>query len=253
MYPIETPHDICSEVEWATSFPIVVDIIAHVFNFFGNHVRPWGLVPASANLDIGRSKIACVGAQALKRDSLQMKQVGGTQFERPLPIGVGLNHVRNGVELTDTVVSLYFGDLVGIGNDLSFERLAMPGVIVAPHSRLFRTTRWFLGLAEGIGCAIDHLTGDARVLNFGVAVGKAPPLLLFLLGSRNNFFRSLKQIFEMFGHGLPPVSLEGQYHNKPLGKLRFVAEMQGRAKLVPERVRFHASERAKGGAPVGYL
>jgi hypothetical protein len=59
--------------------------------------------------------------------------------------------------------------------------------------------------SKRFGGVIDHLSRDPRVLNFGVSVGKATPLLFLLLGSRDYFLCGLKQIFKMFGHGSPPV------------------------------------------------
>jgi hypothetical protein len=135
-----------------------------------------------------------------------MEQVRQAQLELPLWVGEVFNHVRNGVELADAVTGLYFCLFIRIGDDLSFARFAMTDLIVARHSLSFGTARGIsLGLAERVGFTIHHFPGNAGVLDFRVAVGKAPPLLFLLFWGGNNLPCGLKQVFEMFGHGLPPV------------------------------------------------
>ncbi len=187
-----------------------------MLDFFGYHVRAWRLVPASADFDISRSIVARIRAQIFERDSLEMQQVRWAQLEFPLGIGKVLNHFRNSVELANAVTGLYLRLFVRIGDDLSFERLAVADLIVVRHLRSFRMTRGFsLGFAKRVGGAINHFACNTRIFDFCIAVGEAPPLLFLLLCGKDNFLSGFKQDLQMFGHGFASASLEGQYHNKP--------------------------------------
>jgi hypothetical protein len=56
--------------------------------------------------------------------------------------------------------------------------------------------------AEFVSHTVHHLAGDAWIFDYSVAVGEAPPLLLFLLWRENKVPCGLKQVFEMSDHGL---------------------------------------------------
>ena len=58
MNPVQLPKRIRRQMQRRALFPIVVDLIAHVLDFFWNHVRAWRLVPASADLDPSRPKVS---------------------------------------------------------------------------------------------------------------------------------------------------------------------------------------------------
>jgi hypothetical protein len=71
------------------------------------------------------------------------------------------------------------------------------GMISVPRE----SSRILFRFAELIGRAMYHLARDARILEYRVAVGEAPPLLFLLFARKDNLLRGLKQIFDVFGHG----------------------------------------------------
>jgi hypothetical protein len=58
-------------------------------------------------------------------------------------------------------------------------------------------------IAKLVGCSVHYIARDARILDYGVAVSEASPLLLLLLWSKNNVLCELKQVLKMFRHGPP--------------------------------------------------
>jgi hypothetical protein len=65
---------------------------------------------------------------------VQVEELGGAELEFPFRVGEVLNHFRNGVELAHAVTGFYSGYLVGIGNELWFESVAMPFLFFAHAS-----------------------------------------------------------------------------------------------------------------------
>jgi hypothetical protein len=52
--------------------------------------------------------------------------------------------------------------------------------------------------------SIDHFPGDARILNLGIPVSKAPPLLFLFLRCLNGLFRFLKKLLQTICHEFTP-------------------------------------------------
>jgi hypothetical protein len=59
-------------MERSARFPIVIDVIAHVLNFFGDKISTDGLVLATLDLYVCGSPDSGVRTQAVKREPMKM-------------------------------------------------------------------------------------------------------------------------------------------------------------------------------------
>jgi hypothetical protein len=63
---------------------------------------------------------------------MKVRQLGGSKLELPLRIGVVLDQFNDRIELFKAVPGLYARSLVGVGNQLGIESLAMPVLVPRP-------------------------------------------------------------------------------------------------------------------------
>jgi hypothetical protein len=59
---------------------------------------------------------------------------------------------------------------------------------------------FFQVLVNFVGCAVDHLARDVRILDYHVAVRETAPLLFLLFWRENKVLCSLEQIVEFIHH-----------------------------------------------------
>ena len=59
-------------------------------------------------------------------------------------------------------------------------------------------------LSSASASRIDHFLGDARILNLGIPVSKAPPLLFLFLRCLNGLFRFVKKLLQTVCHEFTP-------------------------------------------------
>jgi hypothetical protein len=77
MYPVETPQAVRRQMDWQFGFPVLVNIVAKLFNLFWNLVRTDWLVFAAADFNAGWTKVPSVRADAIKRDRCKCSRCDG--------------------------------------------------------------------------------------------------------------------------------------------------------------------------------
>jgi hypothetical protein len=125
---------------------------------------------AAVDFDVGRSEVACVPTQTIEGEPIKGQDRGGTKLERAFRLKPILNLLDRVIELPQAIFGFLVGFLLRVGNQLDFERFAVP--IVQAHLRLLPL--------QGLGFSVHCFSGDPWVLDVGVPVRKTSALFFFL-------------------------------------------------------------------------
>src|ERR1017187_1548262 len=92
MNPVQPPQRVRGQMNRCTILPIVVHVVAHLFDDARYQVRTDRLVPAPLDFNSRRRPVARKRADPLKSNSVQVQQIGGTDLELAVRMREGLNH-----------------------------------------------------------------------------------------------------------------------------------------------------------------
>jgi len=120
MNPVQLPQGVCPQVNRRTLLPVVIDVIAHVFNFLRYHVRTNRFVLASTDFYSGRPEVSRVRAESFEGNAMKMEQLRGSKLEFALRIRKVFDELNNRIELLQAVPGFYAGFLVGVGDEFGF-------------------------------------------------------------------------------------------------------------------------------------
>src|SRR5258708_1011174 len=117
----------------STLLPMIVDIVAHVLDQFGNQVRADWLMSASLDSDTARTIVPRIGADSRESLTLQPEDQRRAELKRT-SLQCCVNSADRRVILPKAVSSLGGGFLLRIGNKLRFERAAIsPFALITCH------------------------------------------------------------------------------------------------------------------------
>src|SRR5205807_4761795 len=75
MDPVQLPKRVSREMNGITFLPVVIHVVAHLFDLARHQMRANRLMFASADLDSRRAPIPCVGTNPFKSDPVKMQQL----------------------------------------------------------------------------------------------------------------------------------------------------------------------------------
>src|SRR5215210_1036951 len=125
MNPIQPPHDVGGQMDRSAALPVLVNVVAHFLDPFGNEMCPYWFVLTSFNFYARRPEVTGKHANAGECLPMQAQDEGWSQLEFA-PVQCGLDDVNTNVVLSEAITGFSFGFGARIGDQLRLESLAIP-------------------------------------------------------------------------------------------------------------------------------
>ena len=115
--------------------PVLVDVVAHLFDQFRDEMRAVGTMAAPLDINVSWTEVTSIRTDTVKSRPMEVENHRRTKLELSVRLQPLVDHLTNDIELTEGVTGLQLGQFVRIGYNPRVFRPAMPlTAIVVMHA-----------------------------------------------------------------------------------------------------------------------